>query len=137
MSSSQGSVVVPNDAVALTGFQVNTALGTPANTGSVNVVPTGLSFNASVGTIDPIDQVVGLTGVSFNASIGTIDPKDQVVGLTGLSITSTLGAPFIIHYQDVDTGSNTNYSNVSTGSNTSYSSVATGSNTSYNDVEAA
>ena len=47
---------------------------------------------------------MGLSGVSFSASVGTIDPKDQVVGLTGLSITSTLGAPFIIHYQDVDTG---------------------------------
>ena len=53
---------------------------------------------------------MGLTGVSFSASIGSVDPKDQVVGLTGLSITATLGAPFIIHYQDVDTGSNTIYS---------------------------
>ncbi len=56
----------------------------------------------------------------------------ELAGLTGLSITSALGEPFIIHYQDVDTGSNTNYSGVSTGSNTNYSSVATGSNTSYN-----
>ena len=80
---------------------------------------------------------MGLTGVSFGSSVGSIDPADQVVGLTGLSITSSITEPFIIHYQDVDTGNNTNYSNVSTGSNTSYSSVATGSNTSYNDVEAA
>jgi hypothetical protein len=49
---------------------------------------------------------------------------------------ATVGTPFIIHYQDVDTGSNTNYTGVSTGSNSNYSDVATGSNTSYTDVAA-
>jgi CO dehydrogenase/acetyl-CoA synthase beta subunit len=51
----------------------------------------------TVGSIDPVDQVMGLSGVSFSSSVGTIDPADQVVGLTGLSITFTLGAPFIIY----------------------------------------
>ena len=77
---------------------------------------------------------MGLTGVSFSSAIGSIDPKDQVIGLESFSITSTLGEPFIIHYQDVDTGSNTSYSAVSTGSNSNYSNVATGSNTSYSDA---
>ena len=50
---------------------------------------------------------MGLTGVSFSAAIGSVDPKDQVVGLPTFTITATVGEPFIIHYQDVDTGSNT------------------------------
>jgi hypothetical protein len=137
ITSEQGTAVAPNEDVTLGGLEAEFALGLIEGTGSVAVPLTGVSSTMTVGSIDPADQVMGLSGVSFSASVGTIDPKDQVVGLTGLSITSTLGAPFIIHYQDVDTGSNTNYSNVSTGSNTSYSSVATGSNTSYNDVEAA
>jgi hypothetical protein len=64
---------------------------------------------------------MGLTGQSFNANVGSVSIEDQVVGLTGFTITATVGTPFIIHYQDVDTGSNTNYTGVSTGSNTSYS----------------
>ncbi len=66
--------------------------------------------------------------------MGTVDPDDQVMGLTGVSATASVGAPFIIAYENIDTGNNTSYSDVSTGSNTSYSDVATGSNTSYNDV---
>ena len=77
---------------------------------------------------------MGLTGQSFSASVGSVTVADQVVGLQGLEITTTLSSPFILHYEDVDTGSNSSYSNVSTGSNTSYSNVATGSNTSYSDA---
>jgi len=77
---------------------------------------------------------MGLTGLSFSSAIGSVDPIDQVVGLPTFTMTATVGEPFIIRYQDVDTGSNTNYSGVSTGSNTSYSNVATGSNTSYTDA---
>ena len=66
--------------------------------------------------------------------MGSISVADQVVGLTGVSFSAALGEPFIIHYEDIDTGSNTSYSAVSTGSNTSYSDVATGSNTSYTDA---
>jgi hypothetical protein len=50
---------------------------------------------------------MGLTGQSFNANVGSVSIEDQVVGLTGFTITATVGTPFIIHYQDVDTGSNT------------------------------
>jgi hypothetical protein len=66
--------------------------------------------------------------------VGTVDPKDQVMGLTGQSATVSVGAVNVLAYANIDTGSNTSYSDVSTGSNTSYSDVATGSNTSYNDV---
>jgi hypothetical protein len=75
-----------------------------------------------------------LTGLSATSSIGSVTVKDQVVGLTGLEATVSLTNPFIIHYQDVDTGSNTSYSDVSTGSNSLISDVATGSNTSYSDA---
>ena len=34
-----------------------------------------------------------------------------------------VGAPGIIHYADIDTGSNTSYSDIATGSNTSYTDV--------------
>ena len=103
--------------------------------GSVSVPVTGISIPSEQGTIVDIpDQIMGLTGVSFSAAIGSVDPKDQVVGLPTFTMTATVGEPFIIHYQDVDTGSNTSYSALSTGSNTNYSNVATGSNTSYSDA---
>jgi len=135
MSTAQGSVVVPNDAVAPTGLEIASSIGFVVGAGSVSVPVTGISISSQQGTIVDIpDQIMGLTGVSFSAAIGSVDPKDQVVGLTGLSMTATVGEPFIIHYQDVDTGSNTSYSALSTGSNSNYSNVATGSNTSYSDA---
>ena len=101
--------------VAPTGFEIASSIGFVVGAGSVSVPVTGLSVTSQQGTIvDVPDQIMGLTGVSFSAAIGSVDPKDQVVGLTGLSMTSTVGEPFIIHYQDVDTGSNTSYSALST-----------------------
>jgi len=135
ITSNQGTVIVPNDAVAPTGLQIDSAIGFVVGAGSVSAPITGISMSASIGTIvDVPDQIMGLTGVSFSAAIGSVDPKDQVVGLPTFTLTATVGEPFIIHYQDVDTGSNTAYSGILTGSNTSYSDVATGSNTSYSDA---
>ena len=135
VSSAQGSVVVPNDAVAPTGLQIDSSVGFVIGAGSVSVPVTGISISSQQGTIVDIpDQIMGLTGVSFSSAIGSVDPKDQVVGLPTFTLTATVGEPFIIHYQDVDTGSNTSYSALSTGSNTNYSNVATGSNTSYSDA---
>ena len=101
--------------------------------GSAVATPPGIAITGSTGNLTPAD-VMGLTGVSATSSVGTVDPSDQVMGLTGVSATASVGAPFIIAYENIDTGNNTSYSDVSTGSNTSYSDVATGSNTSYNDV---
>ena len=135
MSTAQGSVVVPNDAVAPTGLQIDSSVGFVIGAGSVSVPVTGISISSQQGTlVDIPDQIMGLTGVSFSSAIGSVDPKDQVVGLPTFTLTATVGEPFIIHYQDVDTGSNTSYSALSTGSNTNYSNVATGSNTSYSDA---
>ena len=135
VSSAQGSVVVPNDAVAPTGLQIDSSVGFVIGAGSVSIPVTGISISSQQGTlVDIPDQIMGLTGVSFSSAIGSVDPKDQVVGLPTFTLTATVGEPFIIHYQDVDTGSNTSYSALSTGSNTNYSNVATGSNTSYSDA---
>jgi hypothetical protein len=133
VTSGLGSVVVPNDAAILTGVQAEFSLGTLVGLGSAVAAPTGVSATMSTGSLAPAD-VMGLTGLSTTSSVGTVDPNDQVMGLTGVSATASVGAPFIIAYENIDTGNNTSYSNVSTGSNTSYSDVATGSNTSYNDV---
>ena len=46
---------------------------------------------------------MGLTGVSATASVGTIDPKDQVMGLTGQSATVSVGAVNVIAYANIDT----------------------------------
>ena len=134
ITSEQGTAIAPNNAVTLQGQESEFSLGQLVGLGSSVVNLEGQSVTSTVGSIDPADQVMGLTGVSFSSSVGSISVEDQVVGLQGFEITASVGAPFIIHYQDVDTGSNTNYSGVSTGSNTSYSNVATGSNTSYSDA---
>ena len=134
MTSSLGSVVVPNEDVTLTGVSAEFNVGSLVGLGSAVGALSGQAMTSSVGSIDPADQVMGLTGVSASASVGSVSAADQVVGLTGVSFSASVGAPFIIHYEDIDTGSNTSYSDVSTGSNTSYSDVATGSNTSYSDV---
>jgi len=83
----------------------------------------GVSATSSVGALDPAD-VMGLTGVSATSAIGSLSfTIDVTVIPTGVSATSAVAVPFIIHYADVDTGSNTSYTNVATGSNTSYSDV--------------
>ena len=91
-------------------------------------------MTASTGSV-VIEYKFPVTGVAATASLGTItEIADQIVGLSLDAMTASLGTPGIIHYADIDTGSNTSYSAISTGSNTSYSEVATGSNTSYTDV---
>ena len=56
-----------------------------------NVLLTGLSATASVGSITPSDQVMGLTGQAATGSVGTIAPAD-VMGLTGVSATGSVGS---------------------------------------------
>jgi len=99
---------------------------------------TGVSMSAMTGSVGSvvIESKYAITGLSVTASLGTLpEIPDQVIGPSLDAMTASVGAPGIIHYEDVDTGSNSSYSNVSTGSNTSYSDVATGSNTSYTDVD--
>jgi hypothetical protein len=68
-------------------------------------------------------MAIGLSGVSATASVGSISPTEISIGLSLDALTASVGVPGIIHYQDVDTGSNTSYTDVATGSNTSYTDV--------------
>ena len=116
--------------MGLTGVSSTAGVGS-ITTGAVEIItPSGVSGTVSVGDIDPIPMVVGLTGVSATFSVGSITLSANTVGLTGQEITSSVAAfgtatGFGIQaYQSVDTGSNSSYSDVATGSNTSYSDAA-------------
>ena len=129
ITSSVGSLS-PADVMGLTGVSSTAGVGS-ITTGAVEIItPSGVSGTVSVGNIDPIPMVVGLTGVSATFSVGSITLSANTVGLTGQQITSSV-ATFgtstgfgIQAYQSVDTGSNSSYSDVATGSNTSYSDAA-------------
>ena len=134
ITSEQGTAVAPNNSVTLQGQEAEFTLGQLVGLGSSVVTLTGQEVTSAVGDLEVADQVVGLTGVQFGSNVGSIDLDDQIVGLESFEITASLTSPFIVHYEDVDTGSNTSYSGVSTGSNTSYSDVATGDNTNYTEA---
>ena len=134
ITSEQGTAVAPNNSVTLQGQESEFTLGQLVGLGSSVITLDGQEITSNVGDLEVADQVVGLTGVQFGSNVGSIDLDDQIVGLDSFEITSGLTPPFILHYEDVDTGSNTTYNGVSTGSNTPYSDVATGSNTSYTDA---
>ena len=57
---------------------------------------------------------VGLTSPgAITTNVGTINPTDMNIGLTGFDLTVTLNSELgILHYGNVDTGSNTSYTNV-------------------------
>ena len=77
VTSNLGSVVVPNDAAILSGLEIETKLGSLVGLGSSVVTLSSQVMNSSTGSLTPAD-VMGLTGVSATASVGTLDPKDQV-----------------------------------------------------------
>ena len=80
------------DVMGLTGLSATSSVGTPTAISDFTLTPTGQSATSSVGslTID-FNIDVSLTGVSATSSVGTIDPADQVMGLTGLRLNSSLG----------------------------------------------
>ena len=120
----------PADVMGLTGVSSTAGVGSITTGATEIITPSGVSGTVSVGNIDPIPMVVGLTGVSATFSVGSITLSANTVGLTGQEITSSVAAfgtatGFGIQaYQSVDTGSNSSYSDVATGSNTSYSDAA-------------
>ena len=119
---------------AITGVSATTSVG-EITVGSVELINvTGVSATSSISSVT-LEFAYELSGQSSTSNVGSFSTiPDVVQGLVTDSITSTVGEPFILHYQDVDTGSNTSYTGVATGSNSSYSSVATGSNTSYTEA---
>ena len=133
-TSTLGTVGLEFGPSAITGVSATSSVGdlTIASIELINA--TGVSATSSIGSVT-LEFAYELSGQSSTSNVGSFSTiPDVVQGLVTDSITSTVGEPFILHYQDVDTGSNTSYTGVATGSNSSYSSVATGSNTSYTDA---
>ena len=117
ITSSVGSIS-PADVVGLTGVSATFDVGSVNIAANPVINVSGVQINSSVGSIDPIAEVVGLTGVSATASVGSVTVADLVLGLTGVQTTSSV-AGFgtatgfgIQAYQAIDTGSNTSYTDV-------------------------
>ena len=128
--------------IGLTAFSMTASLGTLAPKDNINVlldsfeitgrvgnlidattiivpITTSLLATGSVGAITPSNN----TGVTITDSLlatGTLNASDVttpdiVLGLTGFEITANIGTQFgILHYGNVDLGSNTSYTDVDT-----------------------
>ena len=105
--------------VGFSSFSMSTDVGNLIEATQVKVIPTGQSMTGAVGAIAPDDMAVG--AVSPGAMTTTVNPAvtvpnyDTRVSLTGFEITVNIGTQFgILHYGDVDTGTNTSYTDVDT-----------------------
>jgi len=83
--------IAPADVMGLTGVSSTASIGSATMIGNVTVTPTGLSITSSVGTLDPSDQVMGLTGIAATSAVGSITPADLTFGITGVSATIDIG----------------------------------------------
>jgi len=80
----------PADAVGLTGQQITSAV--PSQLDIPEQIQ-GLSITSSVGSIVPLEQVVGLSGQSISSSIGsTTFDLTSIVIPTGQEVTSSVGS---------------------------------------------
>ena len=121
MTGSIGALA-PQDNInpVLSSFEILGRVGNLINEGATTVsIVTSLLATGSVGSIVPVNN----TGVSITNSLlatGTLDVSnvitpDMVIGLTGFEITASIGTQFsILHYGNVDLGSNTSYTDVDT-----------------------
>jgi hypothetical protein len=129
-STSAVGALTPADVVGISGVSATASSGSITINSSPVVIPTGQSATASVGSIDPLAIVQGLTGQAITSAVGSTTVDQIALGLTGQSATVSVAAfgtasGFGIQaYSDVDTGSNSSYTNVATGSNTSYTDAA-------------
>ena len=105
--------------VGLSGFSMSTDVGNLIEATKVDVILSGQAMTGAVGAISPDDMAVG--AVSPGAMTFTVNPAvtvpnyDTRVSLTGFEITVNIGTQFgILHYGDVDTGTNTSYTDVDT-----------------------
>jgi len=121
MTASLGTVVTTDGVTPiLSSFQINGRLGNLLNATLTEVIlSTSLLATGSVGSITPVNN----TGVTITDSLlatGTLNASDVttpdiVLGLTGFEITANIGTQFgILHYGNVDLGSNTSYTDVDT-----------------------
>ena len=121
MTGSIGALA-PQDNInpLLSSFEITGRVGNLIEATTVIVpITTSLLATGSVGAITPINN----TGVTITDSLlatGTLNASDVttpdiVLGLTGFEITANIGTQFgILHYGNVDLGSNTSYTDVDT-----------------------
>jgi len=83
-------VVNPADVVGLTSLSSTASVGSPTIIGNVSFSLTGVSATVSVGSLDPTQEIVGLTGQAITSGVGSISPADSI-GVTGFSLTSNIG----------------------------------------------
>ena len=83
--------IAPADVMGITGVSLTASIGSATMIGNVTVIPTGVSVTSSVGTLDPSDQVMGLTGIAATSAVGSITPADLAFGITGVSATIDVG----------------------------------------------
>ena len=121
MTGSLGTVVTTDGITPiLSSFQIVGRVGNLINETAVTVsISDSLLATGSVGAIVPINN----TGVTITDSLlatGTLNASDVttpdiVIGLTGFEINGTLNTQWgILHYGDVDFGTNTSYIDVDT-----------------------
>ena len=77
-------------------------------------------MTSGVGTLDPADQVMGLTGLAATSGIGTLTLPDQIVGLTGQSATISLGEVSPLYTRDLNYDTSASYSNKTYNTSASY-----------------
>jgi len=118
----------------LTGLSATSGLGSLTLVGDVTIIPTGQSMTSSVGTLDPADQVMGLTGLAATSGIGTLTIADQIVGLTGLAATASVGNVAPLAYEDITGTQSAGYSDVAASQSAGYSSVTATQNANYTAV---
>ena len=90
-ATSSVGALSPADVVGLSGLSATSSLNLP--TENVYIKPGWGTLDWGEngwGTVE--SAVFPLTGLSATASVGTLDPADQSIGLTGLSATSALGS---------------------------------------------
>ena len=121
MTGSIGALA-PQDNInpLLSSFEIIGRIGNLLEATTVVVpITTSLLATGSVGAITPSNN----TGVTITDSLlatGTLNASDVttpdiVLGLTGFEITANIGTQFgILHYGNVDLGSNTSYTDVDT-----------------------
>ena len=102
--------------MGLTGLEIESNVGNITISANPTINVTGLSMTSSIGTLDPADQVMGLTGVSATATPGSLTPP-TVMGLTGVSATASVSpigvAP--IAYERITCDQSGNYTRVTLG----------------------
>ena len=94
-ATSSVGALSPADVVGLSGLSATSSLNLP--TENVYIKPGWGTLDWGEngwGTVE--SAVFPLTGLSATASVGTLDPADQSMGLTGLSATSSLGSLAVV-----------------------------------------